>query len=52
MLVIQRPTIEAIGDDHGTRQRFAVGPLDPGFGQRARLRHRELVVGDRGLDGR
>ena len=32
MLVIQRPTIEAIGDDHGTRQRFAVGPLDPGFG--------------------
>ncbi|MFM8267412.1 MAG: DNA-directed RNA polymerase subunit alpha [Ilumatobacteraceae bacterium] len=32
MLVIQRPTVEAIGDDHPTRQRFAVGPLEPGFG--------------------
>jgi len=32
MLVIQRPTVEAIGDDHLTRQRFAVGPLEPGFG--------------------
>ncbi|MDO8390233.1 MAG: DNA-directed RNA polymerase subunit alpha [Actinomycetota bacterium] len=32
MLVIQRPTVEAIGDDHSTRQRFAVGPLEPGFG--------------------
>ncbi len=32
MLVIQRPTVEAIGEDHATRQRFAVGPLDPGFG--------------------
>ncbi|MDP2292720.1 MAG: DNA-directed RNA polymerase subunit alpha [Actinomycetota bacterium] len=32
MLVIQRPTVEAIGDDHDTRQRFAVGPLEPGFG--------------------
>jgi len=32
MLVIQRPTVEALGDDHGTRQRFAIGPLEPGFG--------------------
>jgi DNA-directed RNA polymerase subunit alpha len=32
MLVIQRPTIEALGEDHATRQKFAVGPLEPGFG--------------------
>jgi len=32
MLVMQRPTIEAIGDDTGHRQRFAIGPLEPGFG--------------------
>ena len=32
MLVIQRPTVEALGDDHPSRQRFAVGPLEPGFG--------------------
>ena len=32
MLVIQRPTVEALGDDHGSRQRFAIGPLEPGFG--------------------
>jgi DNA-directed RNA polymerase subunit alpha len=32
MLVIQRPSVEAIGTDHPTRQRFAVGPLEPGFG--------------------
>ncbi len=32
MLVIQRPTVEALGDDHATRQRFAIGPLEPGFG--------------------
>ena len=32
MLVIQRPTVEALGEDHPTRQRFAVGPLEPGFG--------------------
>ena len=32
MLVIQRPTIEAIGDPENNRQRFAVGPLEPGFG--------------------
>ena len=32
MLVIQRPTVEALGDEHPERQRFAVGPLEPGFG--------------------
>ena len=32
MLIIQRPTVEAIGEEEGNRQRFAVGPLDPGFG--------------------
>jgi DNA-directed RNA polymerase subunit alpha len=32
MLVMQRPTIEALGEDSDTRQRFAVGPLEPGFG--------------------
>src|SRR5690349_13320330 len=32
MLVMQRPTIEAVGDEAGNRQRFAVGPLEPGFG--------------------
>jgi DNA-directed RNA polymerase subunit alpha len=32
MLVIQRPTVEAIGEDEDNRQRFAIGPLEPGFG--------------------
>ena len=32
MLVMQRPTIEAIGEESGNRQRFAIGPLEPGFG--------------------
>ena len=32
MLVMQRPTIEAIGEESGHRQRFAIGPLEPGFG--------------------
>jgi len=32
MLIIQRPTVEAIGEEEGNRQSFAVGPLDPGFG--------------------
>src|SRR5580658_1573450 len=32
MLIIQRPTVEAIDEEHDHRQRFAVGPLDPGFG--------------------
>ena len=32
MLIIQRPTVEALDEQEGDRQRFAVGPLDPGFG--------------------
>jgi len=32
MLVIQRPTVEPIGDEEGNRQRFSIGPLEPGFG--------------------
>ena len=32
MLVIQRPTVEALGETDENRQRFAVGPLEPGFG--------------------
>ena len=32
MLVIQRPTIEAVNDADGNRQQFSIGPLEPGFG--------------------
>jgi DNA-directed RNA polymerase subunit alpha len=32
MLIIQRPTVEALGEEEGHRQRFAIGPLEPGFG--------------------
>ena len=32
MLIIQRPTVEAVDEEQNNRQRFAVGPLDPGFG--------------------
>jgi DNA-directed RNA polymerase subunit alpha len=32
MLIIQRPTVEALGEEAGNRQRFAIGPLEPGFG--------------------
>ena len=32
MLVMQRPTVEPIGEESNNRQRFAVGPLEPGFG--------------------
>src|SRR6478672_5060412 len=32
MLVIQRPTVEAIDEEEANRQRFAVSPLEPGFG--------------------
>jgi DNA-directed RNA polymerase subunit alpha len=32
MLVIQRPTVDSIGEEENNRQRFAVGPLEPGFG--------------------
>ena len=32
MLIIQRPTVEPLGEEDGNRQRFAIGPLEPGFG--------------------
>ncbi len=32
MLVIQRPTVEAIDEEIDNRQRFAISPLEPGFG--------------------
>src|SRR3981081_1659308 len=32
MLIIQRPAVEPVGEEEGNRQRFAVGPLEPGFG--------------------
>ena len=32
MLVIQRPTVEAIDEEEANRQRFAISPLEPGFG--------------------
>ena len=32
MLIIQRPSVEAIDEEEGNRQRFAIGPLEPGFG--------------------
>jgi DNA-directed RNA polymerase subunit alpha len=32
MLMIQRPTVEALGEPEGNRQRFVISPLEPGFG--------------------
>ncbi len=32
MLMIQRPTVEPLGEPEGNRQRFAISPLEPGFG--------------------
>ena len=32
MLVMQRPSVEALGSDDQNRQQFAIGPLEPGFG--------------------
>ena len=32
MLTMQRPTVEALGDEQNNHQRFAVCPLEPGFG--------------------
>jgi DNA-directed RNA polymerase subunit alpha len=32
VLIIQRPTVEPVGEEDANRQRFAVGPLEPGFG--------------------
>jgi len=32
MLIIQRPAVEALGEEENDRQRFSIGPLEPGFG--------------------
>ena len=32
MLIMQRPTVEPIGEEEDNRQKFAIGPLEPGFG--------------------
>jgi len=32
MLVIQRPTVEPLGEEESNRQKFGIGPLEPGFG--------------------
>jgi DNA-directed RNA polymerase subunit alpha len=32
MLVMQRPKVEALSEEDGNRQLFAIGPLEPGFG--------------------
>jgi DNA-directed RNA polymerase subunit alpha len=32
LLVIQRPTVEPVGEQEANRQKFAVSPLEPGFG--------------------
>ncbi|MBI00578.1 MAG: DNA-directed RNA polymerase subunit alpha [Acidimicrobiaceae bacterium] len=32
MLVIQRPTVNAVADADGNRQQFSIEPLEPGFG--------------------
>ena len=32
MLMIQRPTVEALVEAENNHQRFAMGPLEPGFG--------------------
>jgi DNA-directed RNA polymerase subunit alpha len=32
MLIIQRPSVEIVSEEEANRQRFAIGPLEPGFG--------------------
>src|SRR4030081_4127404 len=32
ILIIQRPTVEPVGEEEANRQRFGIGPLEPGFG--------------------
>ncbi|HEX9681576.1 MAG TPA: DNA-directed RNA polymerase subunit alpha [Acidimicrobiales bacterium] len=32
MLIIQRPTVEPVGEEKDNRQRFTIGPLEPGLG--------------------
>src|SRR5438132_2234194 len=32
MLIIQRPTVDPLGESEENRQRFVISPLEPGFG--------------------
>jgi DNA-directed RNA polymerase subunit alpha len=32
MLVMQRPSVESVGEESNNQQRFSIGPLEPGFG--------------------
>src|SRR6266571_4922713 len=32
MLIIQRPTVEPVGEPEGNRGEFVISPLEPGFG--------------------
>jgi DNA-directed RNA polymerase subunit alpha len=32
VLIIQRPSVEALEPEAANRQRFRIGPLEPGFG--------------------
>jgi DNA-directed RNA polymerase subunit alpha len=32
VLIIQRPTVEILAEEEADRQRFGIGPLEPGFG--------------------
>src|SRR5271165_6103458 len=32
MLTFQRPSVERLGEESANRQRFAIGPLEPGYG--------------------
>lgn len=32
MLTIQRPVVQPVGEEEANRQRFSIGPLEPGFG--------------------
>ena len=45
MLVMQRPTIEALGEESNNRQQFAVGPLE----RRLRPHARQLTCAARCL---
>ena len=44
MLVIQRPSVEAIGTSDNNRQKFSIGPLDPGLGHTRQLVAPHVVV--------
>ena len=52
MLIIQRPAVEPLGEEEDNRQRFAIGPLEPGFGHTLGVSlRRTLFVVDPGRGG-